>query len=71
MSVTECEICGEEVARVYTCKRCGVLFCRYCGSPSENLCVDCLEEDVDDDEEEEEEEEEEEDWEEEPGCILN
>ena len=67
MSVTECEICGEEVAGVYTCKRCGVLFCRYCGSPSENLCIDCLEEDVD--EEEEEKSEYEEDGEEEPGCI--
>jgi hypothetical protein len=58
MSVTECEICGEEVSKVYTCERCGVLFCRYCGSPSEKLCVDCLEEDVDEEEKEESEDEE-------------
>lgn len=41
MSLQECEICGEEVARVYTCNRCGARFCKDCGSPSENLCMDC------------------------------
>ena len=38
--MAECEICGEETV-VYTCKGCGVQFCKDCGSSSEKLCVDC------------------------------
>jgi len=52
----ECEICGEEVRRVYTCKSCDGHFCSECGSTTEMLCIDCLEEQEEDLEEEEEEE---------------
>lgn len=52
MSPPECEICGEEIARLYKCKKCDASFCEDCGSISEGLCIDCLEENP----------EEEEDW---------
>lgn len=39
----ECEICGEDVRRVYECEECGVLFCKDCGSPSDRLCINCSE----------------------------
>jgi len=38
-----CELCGTD-DEVYSCKRCGALFCEYCGSVSKMLCVDCLDE---------------------------
>ena len=47
---TECEICGEEVNRVYECEVCGVLFCRDCGSTSEKICNECSEEQSEEDE---------------------
>jgi len=43
LKMPECEICGEEVAKVYKCKQCGVLFCANCGSSSQGLCIDCSE----------------------------
>jgi hypothetical protein len=38
----ECEICGQSTGKLYTCKSCGTRFCRYCGSFTEKLCIDCL-----------------------------
>ena len=55
----ECEICGETDVETYRCKKCGTLFCEYCGSAEDKLCLDCIEE------EEYEEDDEEEDYEEE------
>jgi len=40
----ECELCGEEVDKVYECKNCGALFCPKCGSVKEKLCRYCREE---------------------------
>jgi hypothetical protein len=40
----ECEICGEEVEKVYRCKVCGVNFCEFCGSIEKMLCSDCMDE---------------------------
>ncbi len=58
----ECEICGEEADKLYTCKSCGAKFCEDCGSPIEKLCEFCAEEDdVDEELDEEEEEDEDED----------
>lgn len=52
-----CQFCGEEVDRVYQCKRCDILFCGECGSVSDSLCLYCLEEDEDNEDEDYEEEE--------------
>ena len=41
----DCYICGMETEPVYKCKVCGERFCDDCGSPSEKLCLYCLEED--------------------------
>lgn len=41
MSLQECEICGYEEVSLFKCRRCGARFCSECGSPSENLCIDC------------------------------
>lgn len=38
----ECEICGQSTGKLYTCKVCGKMFCRYCGSFTEKLCIDCV-----------------------------
>jgi len=38
----ECEICGQSTGKLYTCKVCGKRFCRYCGSFTDKLCMDCL-----------------------------
>ena len=47
-----CEICGETEDNVYTCKKCRVKFCEYCGDVESSLCLDCLaEEDLKSDEE--------------------
>lgn len=40
--MSQCELCGEEVSKVHNCIECGVVFCRECGSLSENLCVFCM-----------------------------
>jgi|GEM_PF-1226220 len=76
----KCEICYEDVDKVYTCKLCGVAFCEDCGDPKRRICALCIdeeegeEEDLDeehedeefeDEEEPEEEDEEEEEFEEE------
>lgn len=58
----ECEFCGEQTSRIYTCKQCGAFFCEECGSPPEKLCIVCLAEEEGEDWEEEEEKEE---WEDE------
>lgn len=47
----ECYICGMETEPVYRCKMCGERFCDDCGSPSDKLCLYCLEEDEEEDEE--------------------
>lgn len=41
LGMSVCEFCGTE-DEVYKCKRCGALFCEYCGSVGKRLCVDCL-----------------------------
>jgi len=40
---TECEICGEKVAKIYECEVCGVIFCNNCGSSSDKICIGCSE----------------------------
>lgn len=55
-----CQFCGEEVDKVYQCKRCDILFCGECGSVSDSLCLYCLEEDEDNEDEDYEEDYEEE-----------
>jgi len=37
-----CEICENEVSKVYKCKSCGTRFCENCGDPEKLLCEDCL-----------------------------
>lgn len=39
----ECDICGQSTGKVYTCKVCGARFCRYCGSFTDKICIDCFE----------------------------
>jgi hypothetical protein len=39
----ECEICGQSTGKLYVCKACSAKFCRYCGSFTEKLCIDCFE----------------------------
>ena len=39
----KCSVCGEDEDNIYTCKKCGVKFCEYCGDAEEKLCLDCLE----------------------------
>jgi hypothetical protein len=38
----ECEVCGQSTWKLYTCRVCGKRFCRYCGSFTDKLCIDCL-----------------------------
>jgi len=50
----ECGICEETDVETYKCKKCSTLFCEYCGSAEDKLCLDCIEEEEyeeDDDEE--------------------
>ena len=47
-----CEICGEEVSKVYTCKECEIVFCEECGDPEQGLCMLCLSEGKNEEEEE-------------------
>ena len=49
----KCEICYEDVDKVYTCKECGAEFCVDCGDPKKKLCVLCMEEEEEEEEEEE------------------
>lgn len=37
-----CDICGKEVEKVYTCKRCGKKFCKDDGDIEAMLCVECM-----------------------------
>jgi len=37
-----CDICGKEVDRVYTCKKCGKHFCKDDGDIDEMLCSECM-----------------------------
>ncbi len=53
----ECYICGMETEPVYKCKVCGERFCDDCGSPSEKLCLYCLEDEKEDYDENYEEDE--------------
>ena len=46
----ECEICGEESDKLIKCKFCGAKFCEDCGSPIEQLCEFCAEEEEVDEE---------------------
>ena len=39
----ECDICSQSTGKVYTCKVCGARFCRYCGSFTDKICIDCVE----------------------------
>jgi hypothetical protein len=39
----ECDICGQSTGKVYTCRVCGARFCRYCGSFTEKICINCIE----------------------------
>jgi len=54
----ECEVCGEQVDKVYKCKNCGTRFCEDDGSVSEKLCIYCMEEEEDTGDEEKLDEEE-------------
>ena len=40
-----CDVCEEEVEKVYTCRDCEARFCEDCGNPREMLCTWCIEED--------------------------
>jgi len=42
-----CDICEEEVDKVYKCETCGAEFCETCGSVSQMLCEYCSEEEED------------------------
>ncbi|MCW1301281.1 MAG: hypothetical protein QW507_01880 [Candidatus Nanoarchaeia archaeon] len=37
-----CEICSNEVSKVYKCKSCGAKFCENCGDVDKLICEDCL-----------------------------
>jgi hypothetical protein len=39
----ECEICGQSTGKLYKCRLCGARFCRYCGSFTDRICIDCIE----------------------------
>ena len=39
----ECEICGQSTGKLYKCRVCGARFCRYCGSFTDRICIDCVE----------------------------
>jgi len=39
--MTVCGVCHEDGETVYRCKECGRLFCLFCGSVKEMLCLYC------------------------------
>lgn len=47
-----CEVCGEEESSVTKCSSCGVMFCEYCGSTEDKLCIQCMDSDDEDDDDE-------------------
>lgn len=49
----KCEVCYEDVDKVYVCKSCGTEFCVDCGDPKKKLCVLCIEEEGEEEEEKE------------------
>jgi hypothetical protein len=38
----ECELCGEDVDKLYECKMCGTMFCEYCGLVEDRICLNCM-----------------------------
>ena len=44
--MSKCELCGESHSGVQKCKVCHIMFCEYCGSKKDMLCVNCLETDI-------------------------
>ena len=54
-SMPFCDVCGDEVERVYTCKDCETIFCGDCGDTKARLCMYCVEEDEEEEEEYEDE----------------
>ena len=38
----ECELCGENEAKLYKCKTCGTMFCEYCGVVEDRICLNCM-----------------------------
>ena len=56
-----CDKCGEEEEKLYKCQNCEEMFCEWCGSKDEMLCIDCMEdadyEEQDDEDDEEDDEE--------------
>lgn len=51
----KCEICYEDVDKVYMCKTCGTEFCVDCGDPKKKICILCIEEEEEEEDEEVEE----------------
>jgi hypothetical protein len=43
LHMPECGICGENVEKLFTCKKCGIKFCENDGSPEAKLCIKCSE----------------------------
>jgi len=38
LELEKCEICGEADDELIECRKCGCLFCIYCGNPATELC---------------------------------
>lgn len=55
----KCDKCGEEEDQLYKCDNCGEMFCDWCGSKEDKLCIDCMEDDEEDWDAEEEDDPEE------------
>jgi len=53
----KCQLCDIEEETLYKCSQCGKMFCEYCGSTEDKICIDCLEEDIDEEEDWDDEEE--------------
>ena len=45
----KCQLCDEEEEKLYKCVKCGRMFCEWCGSTEDLICVECSDEDDDDD----------------------
>jgi hypothetical protein len=43
--LTICGLCREEAEDLTKCKKCGQMFCEYCGDIDIKTCWDCSEED--------------------------